>query len=402
VNGRDPPAVPRGWPGFEPPADSALGASALDEAIERAADREELLHEALRIAGVGGWELDLATGTNSWSEETFHIFGLEPGSVTPSVELFSALMHPEDRARILAAEKQAAASGTMFDEVYRIVRPDGEIRTVKSRAQVVARGRRRTKRFLGIVQDITDKQRIEDKLAEEHAVAEKLQADLIHISRVSAMGAMASALAHELNQPLAAILNYAAALRMLAAKESMAPHLTEVVGAIGDNAHRAGEIIRRLRLMTTRGEVRKAPVELTPCLVEAAHLALTGTDVPVSYDVAPDLRVAADRIQIQQVIVNLVRNAAEAMAGQDQRRIEISARREGGCAAIAVHDTGPGIDPAVLPTIFDSFVSTKQQGMGVGLAISRTIIEAHGGRIGVESAPGRGTTFRLTLPLAEA
>ena len=393
-------SAPSGWPVFGTPADSGR-ATTVAEAIERAVDREELLHEALRIAGVGGWEFDIATRTLTWSEETFRIMGLDPADGTPSVEAHQGLVHPEDRDRVARRVRVAVAKGKLYDEVYRIIRPDGEIRTLNSRAEVVQRGRRPTSRFLGIIQDITERKAIEDKLAAERATAERLQADLIHISRVSAMGAMASALAHELNQPLAAISNYAAALKMLAVREQLPDALGEVVESIGDNAHRAAEIIRRLRIMTTRGEVRKTPVELTPCLVEATHLALTGSDVPVVYDVAPDLRIEADRVQIQQVIVNLVRNAAEAMAGQAEKRIEICSRREGRCAAIAVADIGPGVDPQALPTIFESFVSTKQHGMGVGLAISRTIVEAHGGRIAVESAAGRGTTFRLSLPLAE-
>jgi two-component system, LuxR family, sensor kinase FixL len=359
-----------------------------------------LLHEALRIAGVGGWEYDPASGDLSWSEETYRIYGVDPALETPSLDLFFDLIHPDDRSRVRKRVGMARDSGDMFEDMFRIVRRDGALRTISGRGQVVVRGANRTQRVLGIIQDVTEKVRIERSLAEERAVAEKLQADLIHISRVSAMGTMASALAHELNQPLAAILNYAAALRMLSARDETPLPVAEAVSGISDNAHRAGEIIRRLRLMTTRGEVFKAPIELTPCIVEAAHLALTGAAVPVAYDIAPDLRIEGDRVQIQQVVVNLVRNAAEAMPGMVEKRIEIAARRDGQCADIVVRDSGPGIDPALLPTIFDSFVSTKEDGMGVGLAISRTIVEAHGGRITAESTPGRGTTFRLRLPLA--
>ena len=401
---------PRGWPFLEgAPGHPAHDPASLDEAIERAADREELLLQALRIAGVGGWELDIESGILSWSEETFRIFGLDPASDEPSNELFYSLVHPDDRPRMLWEQAHSHQAGSIFDQEYRIIRPDGEVRYLNSRAQVVPRGRERTNRFLGVVQDVTERQLFEQKLEAERAIARQLQADLVHISRVSAMGAMASALAHELNQPLTAIINYSAALKTLSAAGgdggagAIAPEsLPAMVDAITRNALRAGEIIRRLRTMTTRREVSKSPIELAPCLCEAVDLALTGANLAADYDVDPTLRVEADRVQLQQVIVNLVRNAVEAMVDVPQRRLEIKARSEGRFAEISVHDNGPGIPGEVLPTIFDSFVSTKANGMGVGLAISRTIVEAHKGRLSVSSEPGEGTVFSLTVPLARS
>ena len=390
---------PRGWP-FLPGSRGAVqggdDASTLEEAIERAADREELLLQALRIAGVGGWEFDPAGGTLSWSEETFRIFGVDPETVEPTSELFYDLVHPDDRDRMFAEQIHSFEAGATFDQEYRIVRPDGALRHLISRAQVVPRGRDRQNRFLGVVQDVTERRSIEQTLEEERQVAQKLQADLIHISRVSAMGALGSALAHELNQPLAAIANYTAVLRRGGAATDQAP---QAVKAIEDNARRAGEIIRRLRQMTTRGEVRTMPVELAAAIVEAADLARTGAAVSIDYDFEPGLSVEADRIQLQQVIVNLVRNAIDAMAGQDrEQRIAITARSEGDRATIAVSDTGPGIAEPLLATVFESFVTSKSGGMGVGLAISRTIAEAHGGRLWAENRQGGGAAFHLELP----
>jgi two-component system sensor kinase FixL len=393
----------RGWSGlegFSGDLHELQDGETLEDLIERLADREELLLEGMRIAGVGGWEFDPATNRLNWSDETFHIFGLEPGSEEPTQELFYSLVLEEDRLRMLDRQTASYEEGTIFDEEYRILRPDGEIRCLNSRAQVVPRGRERRYRFLGVVRDITERRVFEQKLEEERAIARKLQADLIHISRASAMGAMASAMAHELNQPLTATMNAASALRMLVGRGAGPDELSGAIEIVQDSAHRAAEIIRRLRRMTTRGEVETVRVPLAECLSEAAALALTGSNVEIGYDVPPDLCVQADRVQLQQVLVNLVRNAVEAVEEGRTPRIEIAARPEGAGALISVRDYGAGIAEHVLPTIFDSFVSTKPQGMGVGLSISRTIVEAHGGTLTAESAPGQGATFHIALPVA--
>ena len=396
---------PSGWDGLEGLEGFSdrerEGADTPDEAVERAADREELMLQALRIAGVGAWELDLASQTLHWSNETFRIFGLEPGSQQPTNELFYSLVQEDDRERMLSRQSSSYETGGIFDEEYRIIRPDGETRYLNSRAQVVPRGRRRTNRFLGIVRDITERRTFEQRLEAQRATTDKLQADLIHISRVSAMDAMSSAMAHELNQPLTSITNYAAAVRRIAQTGGDPALLAEITGALQDSACRAAEIVRRLREMTTRGEVRKTLVSLSDCVREAAALALTGSSVDVDYDLPSDIHVQADRIQLQQVIINLVRNAVEAMPDPSTARIAIAAARDGGAIRMRVRDNGPGIADDVLPTIFESFVSTKPQGMGVGLAISRTIVESHGGRLTVETAAGKGTTFVITFPESE-
>src|SRR5687768_2636268 len=152
------PKAGQGWPGFDELLDSA---GSLDELVERVADREELLLQALRIAGVGGWELDLASGTLSWSEETYRIFGIDPQKEKPSADLFYRLVHPEDRARMLGNQTRSYETGDIFDEEYRIIRPDGELRYLNSRAQVVPRGPDRVNRFLGVVRDITERRLFE-------------------------------------------------------------------------------------------------------------------------------------------------------------------------------------------------------------------------------------------------
>lgn len=252
--------------------------------------------------------------------------------------------------------------------------------------------------FTGFVRDLTDRE-------EREARVEQLQAEVVHISRLSAMGEMASALAHELNQPLSAIANYLNGAKRLLAREGPAdPKAVEAVDKAVGQALRAGDIIRRLRDFLSRGEGERSVESLSKLVHEACGLALVGakeSGVEVRYELDPHLdRVLVDRIQIQQVLVNLVRNAMEAMHGQARRQLLVSTLIEDDLAVVSVADTGTGLDPSVEEKLFQPFVTTKPQGMGVGLSISRTIIEAHGGRIWTEANPGGGSIFHFSVRLA--
>ncbi len=252
--------------------------------------------------------------------------------------------------------------------------------------------------FTGFVRDLTDRQESEARL-------EQLQAEVVHISRLSAMGEMASALAHELNQPLSAIANYLNGARRVIERETgRDPRVIEAVEKAADQALRAGDIIRRLREFLARGEGERSVESLAKLVHEACGLALVGakeSGIEVRYLIDPHLdRVIVDRIQIQQVLVNLVRNAIEAMHDQPQRRLTMSTTIEGDMAVVSVTDTGTGLDEAATERLFQPFVTTKAHGMGVGLSISRTIIEAHGGRIWTEPNPGGGAIFRFSVRLA--
>ncbi|HWV40461.1 PAS domain S-box protein [Pseudorhodoplanes sp.] len=254
--------------------------------------------------------------------------------------------------------------------------------------------------FTGFIRDLTERQKTEGRLQE-------LQAELIHISRLTAMGEMASTLAHELNQPLSAISNYLkGARRVLEAKSDNAQALvSEALAKASEQSLRAGQIISRLRNFVARGEAERKPESLSKLLEEASALALVGAKdqgvkVRFDLDTSNDL-VFADKVQVQQVVLNLIRNAIEAMADTPQRQLVISsAAQDGQMVRISVADTGTGLSPEVLPQLFQPFVTTKQHGMGVGLSISKTIIEAHGGRLWAEPNPGGGTVFHVTLKLA--
>jgi two-component system, LuxR family, sensor kinase FixL len=252
--------------------------------------------------------------------------------------------------------------------------------------------------FTGFIRDLTERQKTEARLQE-------LQSELVHISRLTAMGEMASTLAHELNQPLTAISNYLkGSHRMLeGSSDEKSPILRNALTKAADQTMRAGQIIRRLRDFVSRGESERRVESITKLVEEASALALVGVKdrgirVQFQFDSAVDL-VLADRVQVQQVLLNLIRNAMDAMEMSQARDLLVSIAPGGGpYVRISVADSGSGIAPEVAEHLFQPFVTTKRQGMGVGLSISRTIVEAHGGRIWVEVNPAGGTIFHFTLP----
>jgi two-component system sensor kinase FixL len=255
-----------------------------------------------------------------------------------------------------------------------------------------------TRFFTGFIRDLTERQKTEARLQE-------LQTELIHISRLTAMGEMASTLAHELNQPLSAIANYLRGLRRLlqgGLTSESPPIMQEALDKAAEQALRAGQIINRLRDFVARGETEYQLESAKRLVEEASALALVGVKdqgirAKFQFDPAADF-VRVDKIQIQQVVLNLVRNAIDSMERSERRELVVSTQcAENGTITISVSDTGSGISPEVAERLFQPFTTTKREGMGVGLSISRTIIEAHGGQIWMEPNPGGGTIFRFTL-----
>ena len=255
--------------------------------------------------------------------------------------------------------------------------------------------------FTGFVRDLTEQQRAELRLRE-------LQSELIHVSRLSAMGTMASTLAHELNQPLTAIANYLEAGRDLL--EDRTAETDEMLReAITESAHealRAGSIVRRLREFVSRGEVQQRAERLPELIEDASRLALVGArerGVRFFETLDPACGTAViDRVQIQQVLVNLLRNAVDALADAPVRDVTISTAPAGDALIrVSISDTGPGLDPSIADRLFSAFTTTKSNGMGLGLSICRTIVEAHGGRIWYEPRAEGGAMFHFTLIAAE-
>jgi two-component system sensor kinase FixL len=254
--------------------------------------------------------------------------------------------------------------------------------------------------FTGFVRDLTERQQTEHRMQE-------LQTELVHVSRLTALGEMASALAHEINQPLSAIANYLKGSILLLDRAAVPVNkVRDAIERASMEALRAGEIIRRLRTFVSRGETERAPESLSKLIEEASALALVGAKqqgvrVAMNFDPSAD-RVVVDKVQIQQVVLNLIRNAVDSMAGGDRRELKVSTRRDDeGRALVAVRDTGAGIGAEALERLFQPFFTTKQEGLGVGLSISRTIIEAHGGHLRACNLDEGGAEFEFTLPLVE-
>jgi two-component system sensor kinase FixL len=257
------------------------------------------------------------------------------------------------------------------------------------------------KLFTGFIRDLTERRQTEQRL-------ETLQAELIHVSRVSAMGTMASTLAHELNQPITAVANYVEGIRDLLATPNPddLPMIREALNDTASEALRAGHIVRRLRDFVARGEVEKTIEKLPALINEAAALGFLGArekGVEPQFDLDPYASpVLVDKVQIQQVLINLIRNAVEAMADCPVRKLSVTSKADQpGFVRVTVADTGSGVAPHIARQLFAAFVSSKSEGMGLGLSICRTIVEANGGRIWMEPRKGGGTEFHFTLMRAQ-
>jgi len=311
-----------------------------------------------------------------------------------------AVLMPSDEARDSDVRRFGGPSESDIIGPVRIVtarRQDGSLVSVElSVGEAFWDGHR----FLALVlRDLSERQAVEARLR-------TVQAELVHISRLSAMGEMATGLAHELNQPLTAISNFMKGGQRLLELENPQSRALAAMSRAADESLRAGDIIRRLRDFVARGDSDRCVESLRKLSEEAIALALMGSRergviARVRWTAAADA-VLVDKIQVQQVVLNLVRNALEAMEDSNVRELNLSTSQgEHGMALVSVSDTGAGISPGISSQLFKPFVTTKgSQGMGVGLSICRTIIESHGGRIWAEPNPGGGTVFRFTLPRA--
>jgi two-component system sensor kinase FixL len=361
-------------------------------------DSEARLQLAQSAGRIGTWEWDVQNARAVCSESYRQLYGLDPkgpGHQTP--EDWLAQVHPEDRDRVLNKWQSALDSGQLENE-YRIIRPDGSVRWVFDRGVPIFDTEGPPTRFIGVNVDVTERKESEQRLGE-------LQLELLHASRLSAMGQMAAALAHELNQPLGAAANFMSAARFaLKGDKAAAERASARIDKAIEQTVRAGAILSRLRDYIAKGEIDKRITNARQLLQDAVELALVGAKDPtlrVRFDFEDrDRELLVDRIQIQQVAFNLVRNAIEATEGKKVREIIVATRSAAEDELeISVADTGSGL-PDDPETVFQPFVTSKTTGMGVGLSICRTIVNAHGGRLWAEARTGGGAVFRFTLPTA--
>ncbi len=364
-----------------------------EAALEETQERFDL---AARATSDIIWDWDILADDIHWSQ-TARVFTGTDGAAHHPLDWWEERLHPLDRERVTASLARALASrSTFWSDEYKLRRADGDYAIIYERCFIIRDDSGAAVRAVGALVDLTDKRTAEQKV-------QQLQSELIHVSRLSAMGTMASTLAHELNQPLTAVTSYLVGCQRLigAEGEDKEGLLLEGMKGAHASALRAGDVIRRLRAMTERGEVQTCRVPLGEAVDEAMGLALVGLDesrLEIHLAIPPALAVEADPIQLQQVVLNLVRNALQAMQGAPCKRLEIEAKECAGWVEIAVRDSGSGIPPAIAETLFEPFTSGREEGMGIGLSISRTIVEAHGGRIWAEPNPGGGTIFFLRLP----
>jgi two-component system sensor kinase FixL len=361
------------------------------------AEREAHLQSVLDTVPDAMIIIDPQGVMQSFSTTAERLFGYQPDEVIGrNVSMLMPTPYREQHDTYLA--RYLKTGERRIIGIGRLVvgqRKDGSTFPMELSVGEVRSGERRF--FTGFVRDLTERQQTQKRMQE-------LQAELIHMSRFTALGEMASTLAHELNQPLAAVANYLKGGRRLLAggKSDDLPTVSDAMERAMEQALRAGQIIRRLRDFVARGESDRQLENLAKLIEEASALALVGvkeTGVRVSFALDPRAeQVFADKIQIQQVLLNLIRNALEAMQDSVTRELILSTRQiDPEMAQISVADTGPGISQEIASQLFQPFITTKPHGMGVGLSISRTIIEAHGGRLWVEPNPGGGTVFHLTL-----
>lgn len=365
-------------------------------------DMQERYRLAQQATNDAIWDHNFGDGTIDWSDNAAAILGVSQARLgrTPA-SWWQDRIHPDEKLSLLQSLSDAiSGSNRRWSGTYRFRRDDGTYADVLDRGFIIRDANGRAIRAVGAISDVTERHRAEDEIR-------RMQAELIHVSRLSAMGAMASTLAHELNQPLAAVTNFVSGAKRLAENpEASRAVLAEALEGAEVAARRAGEILRRVRDLVARGKVNVRVEHLPRLIDEACVLAFLDAEargIPHRLELDPVAQwVRADRIQIQQVLINLVRNAVEAIGDGAAREIVISTRRSGKMVEIEVADTGPGIGVVNPDELFSEFLTTKSGGMGIGLPISRTIVEAHGGQIWGEDRPGGGAIFRFTLPRAPA
>jgi PAS domain S-box-containing protein len=361
---------------------------------------EASLAQAQEISRTGSWRWNVGTDEVFWSAEHFHIFNFDPATAQPSYAAFMGRIHPEDRPSVEQVITRAARERRPFQQEYRIALPHGEVRHLQSvgRPTCTASG---DLEFVGTVMDITERRLAEEALGDA-------QADLARVARLTTLGELAASLAHEINQPLAAIAMSAASGFHWLNRDN--PDLDSAKAALARIEHdgaRASDVIRGLLALAKKSGPHLSRLDIRNAIEEVLTLTrgeLQRHGVVLHTDLsAGEPPVLGDRVQLQQVLLNLIVNSIQAMTTVPDRSRELTVTltvAEPDRMQVAIEDTGPGLDPAIAPRIFEPFFTTKSDGLGMGLSICRSIIEAHEGQLWTFPRKPHGTAFHFTIPIA--
>ena len=358
---------------------------------------EAFLAEAQQLSRTGSFCWRVATDEITWSEQLYRIFEFEP-STPVTIERIISRVHPEDVPMMNERIERARTAGADFEYPHRLLMPDGSVKHLNAiaRGSLDAEGQLE---YIGAVQDVTQRRSSEEALA-------KAQSELAHVARVTSLGVLTASIAHEVNQPLSGIItNASTCLRMLTADPPNLDGARETARRTIRDGNRASEVIARLRALFSKKDTTIEALDLNEAVREVMALSLSELQrhrVILRPELADDLPlVTGDRVQLQQVILNLLRNASDAMSTVDDRPRDLlirTEREEGDSVRFSVKDAGVGLDPQTMDKLFEAFYTTKNDGMGIGLSVSRSIIESHRGRLWALQNEGPGATFSFSIP----
>src|SRR6202171_3645340 len=374
-----------------------------EEALRRS---EGYLADAQRLTVTGSWAWNVATRQGVyWSQENYRLLGFDPDGGIPADEAFYQRIHPEDRERVRREVfLERPDEGPHFDVDFRILLPSGAIRYIRSTGHPVRNISGDLLEYVGTSIDVTERKRAD----EERERLRQVQADLAHVSRVTTMGELTASLAHEIRQPIsAALTNAKTCLRWLGRDEPHVAEACEAASRLVKDVTRAADIIGRISTLFKKGALQRELVDVNELIREMIVLLRSEASrysISIRTELAEGLpKVMADRVQLQQVFMNLMLNGIDAMKETSGgSELAIKSESDDGQLLISVSDTGVGLPPEQTDQIFRAFFTTKNNGTGRGLPISRSIVESHGGRLWGTSSSGRGATFQFTLPATVA